>query len=167
MPNERKAPDFDQFSRWLTARLNRPAATPERFAPLQAAARAARDEFVQARQDLAPAGVEVLELMAAADRDESLPPEVTTPRGFRISLGYEEGSDGERASIGVLVTSPAALIADVEGKTVYLWSGSERFELGQFDAEGKALGTLPAGIEITASDFALGTVKLETPDSNF
>jgi hypothetical protein len=40
------------------------------------------------------------------------------------------------------------------GRSVYLWYGSTRFELGQFDADGKALGTLPAGIEITLSDFA-------------
>ena len=164
MPNESKLPDFDQFSRWLAARLNRPVATPERFAQVHGAAREARDEFVQARQDLAPAGVEVLQLLAAADRDESLPPEITTPRGFRISLAYEEGSDAEAPSIGVLVTCPSALIPDVQGKTVYLWSGNERFELGQFDAEGKAIGTLPSGIEITASEFAQGKVKLEAPD---
>ncbi len=165
MPNEPKLPDFDQFSRWLAGRLNRPAAdTPERFARVHLAAREARAEFVAARQDLTPAGVEVLELLAAADSDASLPPEITTARGFRISLAFDEGSDGEPASIGVLVTSPAALIAAVQDKTVYLWSGSQRFELGQFDAEGKAIGTLPAGIEITASDFAQGKVKLETPE---
>jgi len=164
MPNEPKLPDFDQFSRWLTARLSRPAAgTPERFAEVHVAAREARDEFIRARQDVTPAGVEVLQLLAAADSDASLPPEITTPRGFRISLALDEGGDGEPASIGVLVTCPADLIAAVQDKMVYLWSDSQRFELGQFDAEGKALGTLPAGIEITASDFAQGKVKLETP----
>jgi hypothetical protein len=57
------------------------------------------------------------------------------------------------------------MIADCAGKTVYLWSGNQRFELGEFDVEGKAIGTLPGGIEITASDFASGNVKLETPDN--
>jgi hypothetical protein len=166
MPDEPKAPDFDQFSRWLATRLSGVAATPDRFDEVRVAAREARTEFLQARQDLVPAGIEVLELLAAADRDESLPPEITTPRGFRISLAFEEGSDGDLSSIGVLVTCPPALIAEVQGKTAYLWSGSERFELGQFDAEGKAIGTLPAGIEITASDFAFGKVKLEAPDGS-
>jgi len=167
MANEPKLPDFDQFSRWLAARLNRPAAdTPERFARAYLAAREARDEFVRARQEVTPAGIEVLQLLAAADSDASLPPEITTARGFRVSLAFDEGGDGEPASIGVLVTCPAGLIAAVEDKTVYLWSGSQRFELGQFDAEGKAIGTLPAGIEITASDFAQGRIKLETPEGD-
>jgi len=45
----------------------------------------------------------------------------------------------------------------------HLWYGTERFELGQFDAEGKAIAELPAGLEITASDFALGKIKFEEP----
>jgi hypothetical protein len=51
------------------------------------------------------------------------------------------------------------------GQTAFLWNGSQRFELGQFDADGKAIGTLPAGIEITMSDFAAGHIKLEEPDA--
>ncbi len=57
------------------------------------------------------------------------------------------------------------MIAQVQGKTVYLWNGTARFELGQFDADGKALGTLPAGIEITLADFTNGRVQLEAPGS--
>jgi hypothetical protein len=63
----------------------------------------------------------------------------------------------------VLVHCPVELISALEGRTAYLWYGEERFELGQFDAEGKAVGELPAGVEITASDFAQGKVKLEEP----
>jgi len=175
MSNPLKLPDFNQFSRWLSSRLNSASLTPERFQELLAAARHARDEAIRAQRELstAVAGTraaqgrfEVLQLLAASDRDESLPPEITTPRGFRISLAYDEGRDGEPSSIGVLVTSPPALIADVQGKTVYLWNAHERFELGQFDAEGKAIGILPAGIEITASDFAQGKVKLEAPEAD-
>jgi hypothetical protein len=161
MSNERQLPDFDQFSRWLVSRLNQRALSPGRLEHLQQAARQARDEFTQAHQG----SFEVLQLLAAADRDATLPPEITTPRGFRITLAYDEGSEGEPSSIGVLVTCPPALIAVVQDKTVYLWSGGERFELGQFDGEGKALGILPAGIEITASDFAMGRVKLEAPEA--
>ena len=57
------------------------------------------------------------------------------------------------------------MIDEVQGKTVYLRNGAARFELGQFDSDGKALGTLPAGIEITLSDFAKGLVKLEAPQT--
>jgi hypothetical protein len=63
----------------------------------------------------------------------------------------------------VLVQCPPELIDTVQGETAYLWNGQQRFELGPFDSEGKAIGTLPAGIEISASDFALGNVKLEEP----
>jgi len=171
MSHEPKLPDFNQFSRWLAARISRPQLKAERYEELQRAARAARDEFIEARREAAPpseapereGSFEVLQLLAAADSDAALPPEITTPRGFRITLAYEEGSGTDSSSIGVLVNCPPELTGAVEGKTVYLWSGSERFELGQFDAEGKAIGTLPAGIEIRASDFAQGKVTLEAP----
>jgi hypothetical protein len=163
MSNEPKLPDFNQFSRWLASRLNQQSLPADRFAQLHTAARDARDEFMRAQRATGYGSFEVLQLLAAADRESSLPPEITTPRGFRVSLAYDEGHGEGESSIGVLVICPSHLIADVLGKTVYLWSGSQRFELGQFDAEGKALGTLPGGIEITASDFALGNVKLETP----
>jgi hypothetical protein len=54
-------------------------------------------------------------------------------------------------------------VPGIESGTAYLWYGTERFELGQFDGDGKAIGALPAGIEISASDFAQGRVKLEEP----
>jgi hypothetical protein len=174
MSNEPKIPDFNQFSRWLASRLNEQAVGSGAFAQVHTAARDARDEFIRAQREGASSNstvgaeqgsIEVLQLLAAADRDASLPPEITTPRGFRITLAFDEGSGAEPASIGVLVVCPPDLLTGVEGKTVYLWSGSERFELGQFDAEGKAIGTLPAGIEITASDFAAGKVKLEAPEA--
>ena len=173
MSHEPKLPDFDQVGRWLASCISRPVLRAERLAALRGAGRSARDEFIEARRQAAPQfeGVkgsctfEALQLLAAADSDAALPPEITTPRGFRISLAYEEGSVAASSSIGVLVNCPPELIGQVEGKTVYLWSGSERFELGQFDAEGKAIGMLPAGIEIRPADFALGRVKLEAPES--
>jgi hypothetical protein len=171
MSHEPKLPDFNQFSRWLASRISRPAFTAEHFGELQSAARSARDEFIEAQLQGAPqaegakgaCSFEVLQLLAAADGDAALPPEITTPRGFRITVAYEEEGDAESSSIGVLVNCPPELIGEVDGKTVYLWSGSERFELGQFDAEGKAIGVLPAHIEISAADFAQGKVKLEAP----
>jgi hypothetical protein len=170
MSDAPKLPDFDEFSRWLASRLNRQAIRPERHDRLYSAAREARDEFVQARRE-APArpeiavdgrSLEVLQLLAAADGDTSLPPEIATPRGFRVTFAGDDGS-GVEPSLYVLVTCPSELAAAIVGQTVYLWSGRERFEIGQFDAEGKAIGALPAGVEITAADFASGRVKLEGP----
>jgi hypothetical protein len=173
MSNEPKLPDFNQFSRWLAARVNQQGIQGERYDELREAAREARNEFVQALQSSAtrrrepavPSGsLEVLQLLAAADRSDSSPlPEITTLRGFRVTLAYDEESATGAASLCVLVHCPLELIASLEGKTVYLWHGAERFELGQFDGEGKAIGVLPAGIEISASDFAQGRVKLEEP----
>lgn len=166
-------PSFDQFSRWLAAKLDQPQLQPERYELLSDAAREARDEFVQAReiagatapqQAAARGTLEALYLLAAADKAEtSQLPEITTPRGFRVMLAYDESDGAEPASIGVLVRCPPELIAALEGKTVHLWYGAERFELGEFDGEGKAIGALPAGIEISASDLAQGRVKLEEP----
>jgi hypothetical protein len=137
-----------------------------------AAARKARDELAASGISHLPTPhsvsgqpiMEVLTLLAAASTDSnSQPPELMTPRGFRVTLSYEEESSVRPASICVLVRCPPQMIEQVQGKTVYLWSGAARFELGQFDVDGKALGTLPAGIEITLADFARGIVKLEAP----
>jgi hypothetical protein len=171
MSRQPKPPSFDQFSRWLAARVDQPRLDAAHYETLREAAREARNEFVAAH---AAAGahdptegqgsLEVLHLLAAADKSESsLLPEITTPRGFRVILAYEEATDGEPASICVLVHCPAELIGALEGQSVCLWHGTQRFELGQFDGEGKAIGVLPAGLQITASDFAAGRVKLETP----
>ena len=168
MPDKSNPPSFDQFSRWLSTRLNQPALRPERYSAVKEAARAARDEFVRAgaASTEAPAHgpLEVLHLMAAADKSEATQlPEIVTSRGFRVLLALDETSGAEAPSVGVLVHCPAELISALEGKTVYLWYGAERVELGQFDGEGKAIGALPAGVDITASDFAQGKVKLEEP----
>jgi hypothetical protein len=169
---EPKLPTFDHFSRWLKQRLERPAAA-EHFETLAAAAREAREEFARAegtarrsaRPNASPQGpLEVLQLLAAADKSESSrPPEMTTARGFHVTLAYDEGSGSEAPSICVLVKCPPELIPGILGQTAYLWNGTDRFELGQFDAEGKAIGILPSGIEISLSDFAQGRVKLEEP----
>ncbi len=103
-------------------------------------------------------------MLAAADKsDASLPPEITTPRGFRIALAFDADAAPGESSICVLVHCPADLIDSFEGQLVHLWYGEERFEIGQFDAEGKALGLLPPRIKIRPSDFAEGRVKLEEP----
>jgi hypothetical protein len=138
----------------------------ERYLNLLIAARAARDEMLGTNSGIGGArpNFEVLRLLAAADNsDDSRPPEMVTARGFRVTLAYDEGNGGDPPSICVLVRCPAEVISAVQGRSAYLWNGTERFELGQFDPDGKAIGTLPAGIEISLSDFAMGKVKLEEP----
>jgi len=180
MPHDPPLPNFDAFTQWLAAKQKelsaqtraRPEDDPERYRTLIAAARAARDETLTIGGSQANASgtgrqlphLEVLYLLAAADKsDSSRPPELVTARGFRVTFAYDEGVAPDASSLCVLVLCPPELIPAVQGKAAFLWSGAERFELGQFDADGKAIGTLPAGIEISLSDFATGKVKLEEP----
>jgi hypothetical protein len=166
-------PDFKEFARWVKARVDAAPVNFRATEELLAAARAARDDALGAHHsDLSssPAGrhnVEVLQLLAAASSDDNArPPELMTAKGFRVTLAYDDASSASASSICVLVQCPVELIAQMQGQTAYLWSGTERFELGQFDVDGKAIGTLPAGIEIKLSDFAAGNVKLEAPGSS-
>jgi hypothetical protein len=160
MPNESKLPSFDEFCHWLTRGPDRAELGADRYETLKQAARTARDEFVQTRFAAAQGSLEVLQLLAAADKSDSSPlPEIKTTRGFSVQFASDEAGGG----VGVLVHCPAELIARVEGKAAHLWLGTERFELGQFDSEGKAIGELPAGIGISASDVAQGNVRLEEP----
>jgi hypothetical protein len=167
MPLERPPPSFGEFARWVAANQN--AVFTDREAPVEllGAARQVREEWMLAsRSSTAQSAVEVLQLLAAASTDvNSRPPELMTPRGFRVTLAYEEESSANRSSICVLVKCPPEMIDQVQGGIAYLWYGSTRFELGQFDADGKAIGALPAGIEITLSDFEKGAVKLEAPNA--
>jgi hypothetical protein len=163
-------PNFNDFARWVKAKENVGPHNSAAYAELLVAARAARDQALRTRPiDLSSSAgergsVEVLELLAAASTDNtSRPPELMTAKGFRVTLAYDDESNRSQSSICVLVQSPSEMIVHVQGQTAYLWSGTERFELGQFDIDGKAIGTLPAGIEITLSDFATGNVKLEAP----
>jgi len=169
-----KTPDFDDFSRWLSDRLRTPGIRPDRY-DTRLAAQLARSEFLHGRraQRVIPARdqaasrratLEVLKLLAAADgQGESRPPEMTTAHGYGVTFAHDDGGAPDCRSIGVLVRSPLESIADVAGETVYLWSGAQRFEIGDFDGEGKAIGTLPAGIEISLLDLAGGRVKIELP----
>jgi hypothetical protein len=166
-------PDFEQFAKWTASQFGRRGTDASRYDVLLSAARVARDETInnsriEARDlsEILTSGrnLEVLQLLAAASADDAArPPELTTARGFRVTLAYEEGEDAGDSSICVLVQCPPEKLSQVQGSTAYLWNGSERFELGQFDADGKAIGTLPVGVQISISDFALGKVKLEEP----
>jgi len=167
MPANSPPPKFDAFAAWLARQQEAPAAgsAAARREKLLAAARDARDQVLGRGPHRESVGhVEVLQLLAAAEKSATArPPELMTARGFRVALAYDESGEPPVTSLCVLVNCPPELIGKLQGETAWLWSGSERFELGQFDADGKVIGTLPAGIEITLSDLAQGRVKLEEP----
>jgi hypothetical protein len=166
MPSKPMPPDFDQFTKWTASKFRPRDGNPDRYEELLRAARSARDEMARAVEESSPRNLEILQLLAAASADDTkTPPELTTARGFRVTLAYDEGETPDQSSICVLVQSPPEMLRYVQNETAYLWNGSERFELGQFDADGKAIGTLPAGVQISLSDFAMGKVKLEEPGS--
>jgi hypothetical protein len=165
---------FREFTRWVATRQASVKPSTERYAALHRAADVARREFLLARGEaqenessnrLRRNPVSVLQLLAAADGEDVTVPEMETARGFRVSIVYEEGDEATGSSICVLVQCPPDLVERVQGETAYLWNGSERLELGQFDLDGKAIGTLPAGIQITLSDLSLGKVTLEEPSN--
>jgi hypothetical protein len=165
MPNDSSRPGFDVYCQWLASTADQrvfadrerdPEVNAARFATLIAAARSARY--------VTPRYLEPLQLLAAAESSSvTRPPELVTARGFRVTIAYDDGADRESACLCILVHCPPDLIGQLKGETAYLWNGTERFELGQFDADGKAIGTLPAGIEITLSDLSSGRVKLDEP----
>ena len=116
MPLERPPASFREFVRWLAARQN--ADLTDREAPegLLAAARQAREEWMAASRsstvqtagaDADQAQIEVLRILAAASTDTNTrPPELMTPRGFRVTLVYEEEPNANRSSICVMVRCP-------------------------------------------------------------
>jgi hypothetical protein len=173
MSSNHSRPSFHQFTRWVAVKSVAGGATIEVPEAIREAARATRNDAITVARtaivDLSLASstessVEVIRLLAAASADDnSRPPELMTARGFRVTLAYDEGTSGNGSSICVLVRAPNELIDEIQGQTAFLWNGAERFELGQFDSDGKAIGTLPAGIEISLSDFVTGRVKLEGP----
>jgi hypothetical protein len=173
MSSKSPPPSLNDFARWVRNTVDVESTSANAHQKLIAAARAARDAAVATRHSDSESPsrrssrLEVLQLLAAASTDERFrPPELLTAKGFRVTLAYDDGSTVKEPSIGVLVQCPLELVPQVQGQTAYLWNGSERFELGQFDADGKAFGSLPVGIEITLADFATGNVKLEAPGTS-
>jgi hypothetical protein len=173
MPSKPLPPDFEQFAKWAASQSRPRPVNADSYERLLTAARATRDEYLRIVEAVGPTAmvkesghhVEVLQLLAAASVEEvTRPPELTTARGFRVTLAYDDGERPEQSSICVLVQCPPEMLTYVQNHTVYLWNGSQRFELGEFDIDGKAIGTLPAGVQISLSDFASGKITLEEPD---
>jgi hypothetical protein len=164
MSGESSNRDFPAFTRWVAKRFGSRTEQVRPSEELVTAARDARDEILRATQ--APDEIEVLTVMAAADFTETMPPAtMTTARGYRVSFAFDESGGANASRVCVLVQCPERLIGCSEGRSPALWKGALQFELGQFDADGKAIGTLPAGVDITLADLAQGQVKLQEPSS--
>jgi hypothetical protein len=119
MPGSATRPDLQEFSRWLATKAGASATSTGTSQRLLRAARAARDEAIciataagnLSQLALGHRSVEVLQLLAAATADDSArPPELTTARGFKVTLAYDDGATQDKASICALVVSPPELI---------------------------------------------------------
>jgi hypothetical protein len=92
---------------------------------------------------------EDLELMAAADLDNSGHPlpRLRTPNGFVISALYGTHGTAGTAPIALLVECPLASIELFKGLRVQVLAGNRWVEIGEIDADGKATGDLPDGMD--------------------
>jgi hypothetical protein len=165
-------PEVAAFARWVAARFQ---VLPLRdlgglpTLKLRSAADQARRDALAVLGQVAgmPARrLEPIETLAASSPDDKgLPAEMRTARGFRVLLSYEEEPMYGTASLCVLVQAPPQLAARIAGSRVYLWHGSDRHEIGELDADGKAMGVLPVGLQISPADLVAGRVMLEEPDT--
>src|SRR5207244_2798393 len=91
-------PDFGAFTRWVASHYSASACeqAPAHRNALLSAARIARDANLRTQnksQDVPRGPLEVLHLMAAASMDvNARTPELTTARGFRVTLSYDDTS---------------------------------------------------------------------------
>jgi hypothetical protein len=111
---------------------------------------------------------EDLELMAAADLDngDQPLPRLRTSNGFVISPLYGTNRIAGTAPIALLVECPVASIELFKGLRVQVLAGDRWVEIGEIDADGKATGDLPEGMDFKPP-FALrvGTQKLHPAES--
>jgi hypothetical protein len=111
---------------------------------------------------------EDVEMMAAADLENvgHALPRLRTPNGFIISALYGTNRTAGTAPIGLLVECPVASIELFKGLHVQVLAGDRWVELGEIDADGKATGDLPEGMDFKPP-FALrvGTQDLHSTES--
>jgi len=169
MSNSPKPASFDDFLRWLAESSPIPLADS---APPPSDVLAAANLAWRETQSLRSAGQgyyqEHLELMAAADLDNGGHPlpRLRTPNGFVISALYGTNSPAGSAPIALLVECPAASIELFKGLHVQVLAGDRWVEIGEIDADGKATGDLPDGVDFKPP-FALrvGTQDLHPAES--
>jgi hypothetical protein len=93
---------------------------------------------------------EDVELMAAADLENGGHPlpRLRTPNGFVISALYGTNSMAAgTAPIALLVECPVASIELFKGLRVQVLAGDRWVDIGEIDADGKATGDLPDGVD--------------------
>jgi hypothetical protein len=178
MSNSPKPGSFEDFLRWLAeSRLTTGADLTPPSSDVLAAANLAWRETQSLRsaqrEALGPhfgqgSYQEDLELMAAADLENgSHPlPRLRTPNGFVISALYGTNSLAGTAPIALLVECPVASIELFKGLRVQVLAGDRWVEIGEIDADGKATGDLPEGMDFKPP-FALrvGTQDLHPAES--
>jgi hypothetical protein len=178
MSNSPKPGSFEDFLRWLAE--SRPATGSDLAPPssdVLAAANLAWRETQTLRSEqpeaLAPhfgqgSYQEDLELMAAADLENGGHPlpRLRTPNGFVISTLYGTNRMAGTAPIALLVECPVASIELFKGLRVQVLAGDRWVDIGEIDADGKASGDLPAGMDFKPP-FALrvGTQDLHPAES--
>jgi hypothetical protein len=159
MSNSPKPGSFRDFLRWLTESSS---STDADFAPPSADVLAAANLAWRETQSLRSAQREALgphfgqgsyqedlELMAAADLENTgYPlPRLRTPNGFVISALYGTNSLAGTAPIALLVECPVASIELFKGLRVQVLAGNRWVDIGEIDADGKATGDLPKGMD--------------------
>jgi hypothetical protein len=159
MSNSPKPGSFEDFLRWLAESGPTQGAdsAPPPSDVLAAANLAWREtQFLKSAQRAAQAAhfgqgyyQEDVELMAAAGLDNGGHPlpRLRTPNGFVISALYGTNSSAWTAPIALLVECPVASIELFKGLRVQVLAGDRWVEIGEIDADGKATGDLPDGID--------------------
>jgi hypothetical protein len=158
MSDSPKPGSFRDFLRWLAE--SSPSAGADLAAPsadlIAAANRAWREtQSLRSAQPETPGPPvahgfyhEDLELMAAAELDKGQPlPRLRTPNGFVISALYGTQRMAGTAPIALLVECPVASIELFKGLRVQVLSGDRWVDVGEIDADGKATGDLPEGMD--------------------
>ena len=178
MSNSPKPGSFEHFLNWLAASRPTPGVdlAPPSSEVLAAANIAWREtQSLRSAQRVALGPhfgqgyyQEDLELMAAADLDNGGHPlpRLRTPNGFVISALYGAHSAAGAAPIALLVECPLASIELFRGLRVQIQAGDRWVEIGEIDADGKATGDLPDGMDFKPP-FALrvGTQDLHPAES--
>lgn len=95
-------------------------------------------------------------LMAAADDSTGVSaPRILTDQGFAITPFYRLGATAGEPPTAVVIECPKGQIENYRERTAYLELGGQLIEVGPFGEDGKAQGTLPAGVKFELESFKI------------